>query len=153
MHCCLDLVMVVGDRHSWCWTDCTGSRTQTDFPGQFLFQGLTHSLASTTKPHQDSYAGSGFFFKIRTLGCVTICTLLMSLCSKTKNNYDLDSNLGVTSVVIATSICHVFPRVQMSSPDKFFSHLRADTSLLCTWTGELFLELHNGTYTTEAKVE
>eukprot|EP00066_Takifugu_rubripes_P004327 XP_003967613.1 PREDICTED: alpha-mannosidase 2C1 isoform X1 [Takifugu rubripes] len=45
------------------------------------------------------------------------------------------------------------PRVQMSSPDKFFSHLRADTSLLCTWTGELFLELHNGTYTTEAKIK
>ncbi|CAF98334.1 unnamed protein product, partial [Tetraodon nigroviridis] len=45
------------------------------------------------------------------------------------------------------------PRVQMSSPDKFFSHLRTNTSLLCTWTGELFLELHNGTYTTQAKVE
>lgn len=63
------------------------------------------------------------------------------------------NNVGVTSDVNAISICHVFLRVQMSSPDKFFSHLRADTSLLGTWTGELFLELHNGTYTTEAKVE
>ncbi|KAL0968905.1 hypothetical protein UPYG_G00273480 [Umbra pygmaea] len=45
------------------------------------------------------------------------------------------------------------PRVQMSSPDRFFSLLEAESSLLCTWTGELFLELHNGTYTTQAKIK
>lgn len=44
-------------------------------------------------------------------------------------------------------------RVQMSSPDQFFSQVQDDTALLCTWSGELFLELHNGTYTTEAQVE
>ncbi|KAI5100513.1 alpha-mannosidase 2C1 isoform X2, partial [Silurus meridionalis] len=43
------------------------------------------------------------------------------------------------------------PRVQMSSPDHLFSELQADSGLLCTWSGELFLELHNGTYTTQAK--
>lgn len=43
-------------------------------------------------------------------------------------------------------------RVQMSSPDVLFSQLETDSSLLCTWVGELFLELHNGTYTTQAKV-
>ena len=47
----------------------------------------------------------------------------------------------------------VVPRVQTSSPDKLFSELRADSDLLCTWSGELFLELHNGTYTTEAQVD
>ncbi|MEQ2200519.1 hypothetical protein XENOCAPTIV_030479 [Xenoophorus captivus] len=45
------------------------------------------------------------------------------------------------------------PKVQMSSPAKLFSQLQADSGLLCTWTGELFLELHNGTYTTQAQVE
>lgn len=40
----------------------------------------------------------------------------------------------------------------MSNPDQLFSELEADSSLLCTWSGELFLELHNGTYTTQAKV-
>uniref|UniRef100_A0A3P9LWC2 Mannosidase, alpha, class 2C, member 1 n=1 Tax=Oryzias latipes TaxID=8090 RepID=A0A3P9LWC2_ORYLA len=45
------------------------------------------------------------------------------------------------------------PRVQMSSPDQLFSQLQADSSLLCTWTGELFLELHNGTYTTQAQIK
>ncbi|KAF6738905.1 Alpha-mannosidase 2C1 [Oryzias melastigma] len=45
------------------------------------------------------------------------------------------------------------PKVQMSSPDQLFSQLQADSSLLCTWTGELFLELHNGTYTTQAQIK
>ena len=44
------------------------------------------------------------------------------------------------------------PRVRMSTPDQLFSELLADSALLCTWSGELFLELHNGTYTTQAKV-
>uniref|UniRef100_A0A3Q2SY03 alpha-mannosidase n=1 Tax=Fundulus heteroclitus TaxID=8078 RepID=A0A3Q2SY03_FUNHE len=45
------------------------------------------------------------------------------------------------------------PKVQISSPAKLFSQLQADSGLLCTWTGELFLELHNGTYTTQAKIK
>uniref|UniRef100_A0A8C4IAL7 alpha-mannosidase n=1 Tax=Dicentrarchus labrax TaxID=13489 RepID=A0A8C4IAL7_DICLA len=45
------------------------------------------------------------------------------------------------------------PKVQMSSPDRLFSELQADSALLCTWTGELFLELHNGTYTTQAQIK
>uniref|UniRef100_W5LF31 alpha-mannosidase n=1 Tax=Astyanax mexicanus TaxID=7994 RepID=W5LF31_ASTMX len=45
------------------------------------------------------------------------------------------------------------PRVHMSNPDRLFSELQADSSLLCTWSGELFLELHNGTYTTQAKIK
>lgn len=60
------------------------------------------------------------------------------------------NNKGVISDVIGYQF---FLRVLMSSPDKLFSQLRADTSLLCTWTGELFLELHNGSYTTQAQVE
>uniref|UniRef100_A0A673CR29 alpha-mannosidase n=1 Tax=Sphaeramia orbicularis TaxID=375764 RepID=A0A673CR29_9TELE len=45
------------------------------------------------------------------------------------------------------------PKVQMSTPDHLFSQLKAESDLLCTWTGELFLELHNGTYTTEAQIK
>lgn len=43
-------------------------------------------------------------------------------------------------------------RVQLSSPRKLFSALESDSGQLCTWVGELFLELHNGTYTTHAQV-
>ncbi|KAL8600141.1 hypothetical protein ACOMHN_060093 [Nucella lapillus] len=48
------------------------------------------------------------------------------------------------------------PRVQMSSPNEFFTALEAEENekqKLCTWRGELYLELHNGTYTTHAKVK
>lgn len=45
------------------------------------------------------------------------------------------------------------PKVQMSTPHKLFTQLQADSSLLCTWTGELFLEMHNGTYTTQAQIK
>ncbi|XP_066491116.1 alpha-mannosidase 2C1 [Tiliqua scincoides] len=43
------------------------------------------------------------------------------------------------------------PRVQMSTPDRFFSAL--EKAQLCTWVGELFLELHNGTYTTHGQIK
>ncbi|KAL8196911.1 UNVERIFIED_CONTAM: Alpha-mannosidase 2C1 [Gekko kuhli] len=45
------------------------------------------------------------------------------------------------------------PRVQMSTPDQFFSALEKVESQLCTWVGELFLELHNGTYTTHGQIK
>ena len=44
-------------------------------------------------------------------------------------------------------------RVQISSPTDFFESLKRDgTDNLCTWIGELYLELHQGTFTTQAKV-
>ncbi|KAM7151591.1 alpha-mannosidase 2C1 isoform 2-T2 [Macrochelys suwanniensis] len=45
------------------------------------------------------------------------------------------------------------PRVQMSTPDLFFSMLEKEKTQLFTWIGELFLELHNGTYTTQAQIK
>ncbi|XP_062926980.1 alpha-mannosidase 2C1 [Mobula hypostoma] len=45
------------------------------------------------------------------------------------------------------------PRVELSTPETFFTMLEADTTMLCTWVGELFLELHNGSYTSQAKIK
>ncbi|CAH1250253.1 MAN2C1 [Branchiostoma lanceolatum] len=46
------------------------------------------------------------------------------------------------------------PRVAMSSPDKFFSQVeQEESSNLCTWVGELYLELHQGTFTTQAQIK
>nr|XP_005891827.1 PREDICTED: alpha-mannosidase 2C1 isoform X4 [Bos mutus] len=45
------------------------------------------------------------------------------------------------------------PRVQLSSPERLFSALEGHSGQLCTWVGELFLELHNGTYTTHAQIK
>ncbi|XP_069480651.1 alpha-mannosidase 2C1 isoform X2 [Ambystoma mexicanum] len=45
------------------------------------------------------------------------------------------------------------PRLRPSTPDLFFLELEKDVSQFCTWIGELFLELHNGTYTTQAQIK
>ncbi|KAJ7311155.1 hypothetical protein JRQ81_006760 [Phrynocephalus forsythii] len=45
------------------------------------------------------------------------------------------------------------PRVRMSVPDRLFSALEEEAAQLCTWVGELFLELHNGTYTTHGQIK
>uniref|UniRef100_A0A5F4VVD7 Alpha-mannosidase 2C1 n=1 Tax=Callithrix jacchus TaxID=9483 RepID=A0A5F4VVD7_CALJA len=45
------------------------------------------------------------------------------------------------------------PRVQLSSPRQLFSALESGSGQLCTWVRELFLELHNGTYTTHAQIK
>ena len=45
------------------------------------------------------------------------------------------------------------PRVQQKTPQEYFADVeREDSGNLCRWRGELYLELHNGTYTTHAKV-
>uniref|UniRef100_A0A5F4W1E1 Glycoside hydrolase family 38 central domain-containing protein n=1 Tax=Callithrix jacchus TaxID=9483 RepID=A0A5F4W1E1_CALJA len=45
------------------------------------------------------------------------------------------------------------PSVQLSSPRQLFLALESDSGQLCTWVGELFLELHNATYTTHAQIK
>ncbi len=45
-------------------------------------------------------------------------------------------------------------RIVQSTPSKFFTLLeRVDKANLCKWVGELYLELHRGTYTSQAKVK
>lgn len=44
-------------------------------------------------------------------------------------------------------------RVKLSNPQEFFRSIESrDGDKLCTWVGELYLELHQGTYTTQAQV-
>ena len=41
----------------------------------------------------------------------------------------------------------------MTTPDDYFNRVeKSEAGKLCKWIGELYLELHNGTYTTQAKV-
>ncbi|KAG7162125.1 alpha-mannosidase 2C1-like isoform X2 [Homarus americanus] len=45
------------------------------------------------------------------------------------------------------------PRMEHMSPNTFFKRLESEKQNLCRWTGELFLELHNGTYTSQANTK
>lgn len=44
-------------------------------------------------------------------------------------------------------------RMEMSTPDDLFGQLEAEQHNFCRWVGELYLELHNGTYTTQAAMK
>ncbi|KAF2345596.1 Glycoside hydrolase family 38 central domain, partial [Trinorchestia longiramus] len=43
--------------------------------------------------------------------------------------------------------------MQMTTPDALFTTLEAEQHNFCQWTGELYLELHNGTYTSQAAMK
>ncbi|CAL4203420.1 unnamed protein product, partial [Meganyctiphanes norvegica] len=45
------------------------------------------------------------------------------------------------------------PKVDIMTPDELFSQLEPDQHNMCRWVGELYLELHNGTYTTQAAMK
>ncbi|XP_077998328.1 alpha-mannosidase 2C1-like isoform X2 [Glandiceps talaboti] len=45
------------------------------------------------------------------------------------------------------------PKVAMSTPDKFFEDIEKNSHDVCKWIGELYLELHQGTFTTQAKIK
>uniref|UniRef100_A0A1I7VP26 alpha-mannosidase n=1 Tax=Loa loa TaxID=7209 RepID=A0A1I7VP26_LOALO len=49
--------------------------------------------------------------------------------------------------------CDGVPRVQHATPQEFFTELVKDVDNLCSWEGELYLELHNATYTTQARIK
>ncbi|KAA0191650.1 hypothetical protein HAZT_HAZT001127 [Hyalella azteca] len=44
------------------------------------------------------------------------------------------------------------PRMQMTTPDALFSALEKEQHNFAVWRGELYLELHNGTYTSQVPV-
>ncbi|MGI9255498.1 MAG: alpha-mannosidase, partial [Salinispira sp.] len=49
--------------------------------------------------------------------------------------------------------CEGLPRVTMTGTDTFFRALRSAAPSLPVWKGELYLELHRGTYTTQAEIK
>ncbi|KAK3887441.1 hypothetical protein Pcinc_008444 [Petrolisthes cinctipes] len=45
------------------------------------------------------------------------------------------------------------PKATMMTPDQLFTQLESEQHNFCRWVGELYLELHNGTYTTHAAMK
>ncbi|KAK4328136.1 hypothetical protein Pmani_001416 [Petrolisthes manimaculis] len=45
------------------------------------------------------------------------------------------------------------PKATLMTPDQLFTQLESDEHNFCRWVGELYLELHNGTYTTHADMK
>ncbi|XP_028305460.1 LOW QUALITY PROTEIN: alpha-mannosidase 2C1 [Gouania willdenowi] len=119
------------------WEGLDGSKVLTHFPpgDSYTMNGKVEDLVKTVRNNKDkgraNHSAALFGFGDGGGGPTQLMLDRLSLVQDTDG----------------------LPKVQMSCPDKFFSQLQAESDLLCTWTGELFLELHNGTYTTQAAIK
>eukprot|EP01133_Synstelium_polycarpum_P019352 gene19353-23170_t len=60
-------------------------------------------------------------------------------------------NIGMIERLTRMPDCDGIPKVALRSPAEFFERVIPDQDKLFTWIGELYFELHRGTYTTQAK--
>ncbi|XP_062946438.1 alpha-mannosidase 2C1 isoform X2 [Cynocephalus volans] len=123
--------------HTFFWEGLDGSRVLVHFPpgDSYGMQGSVEEVLRTVANNRDKGRTnhSAFLFGFGDGGGGPTQTMLDRL--KRLSNTD-----GL-------------PRVQLSSPGQLFLALESDSGQLCTWVGELFLELHNGTYTTHAQIK
>nr|XP_021523910.1 alpha-mannosidase 2C1 isoform X2 [Aotus nancymaae] len=123
--------------HTFFWEGLDGSHVLVHFPpgDSYGMQGSVEEVLNTVANNRDKGRAnhSAFLFGFGDGGGGPTQTMLDRL--KRLSNTD-----GL-------------PRVQLSSPRQLFSALESGSGQLCTWVGELFLELHNGTYTTHAQIK
>uniref|UniRef100_A0A8C9FAV9 alpha-mannosidase n=1 Tax=Pavo cristatus TaxID=9049 RepID=A0A8C9FAV9_PAVCR len=123
--------------HTFFWEGIDGSQVLTHFPpgDSYGMHGRVEEMLKTVKNNKDK-------------GRVNHSAVLFGFGDggggPTQNMLDRMKRMSDTDGL---------PRVQISTPDRFFSVLEKESSQLCTWVGELFLELHNGTYTTQAQIK
>ncbi|KAL3883418.1 hypothetical protein ACJMK2_029685 [Sinanodonta woodiana] len=124
--------------HTFWWEGIDGSKVLTHFPpgDSYAMKGLVKEVLHTMENFRDKGRSgkSVYLFGFGDGGQGPSEDMLERL----KRMKDVDG----------------LARVRMSSPDEFFSKVEMeDGHKLCRWAGELYLELHNGTYTTHAKVK
>ncbi|XP_007446764.1 PREDICTED: alpha-mannosidase 2C1 isoform X3 [Lipotes vexillifer] len=123
--------------HTFFWEGLDGSRVLAHFPpgDSYGMQGSVEEVLKTVAKNRDKGRTnhSAFLFGFG------------------------DGGGGPTQTMVdrLKRLCNTdgLPRVQLSSPEQLFSALEGHSGQLCTWVGELFLELHNGTYTTHAQIK
>lgn len=123
--------------HTFFWEGLDGSRVLAHFPpgDSYGMEGSVEEVLKTVAKNRDKGRTnhSAFLFGFGDGGGGPTQTMVDRL----KRIYNTDG----------------LPRVQLSSPERLFSALESDSGQLCTWVGELFLELHNGTYTTHSQIK
>ncbi|NXE46124.1 MA2C1 mannosidase, partial [Casuarius casuarius] len=123
--------------HTFFWEGIDGSRVLAHFPpgDSYGMHGRVEEMLKTVKKNKDKgrVNHSAVLFGFGDGGGGPTQKML----DRMKRMSDTDG----------------LPRVQISTPDRLFSALEKESSRLCTWVGELFLELHNGTYTTQAQIK
>uniref|UniRef100_T1IQW1 alpha-mannosidase n=1 Tax=Strigamia maritima TaxID=126957 RepID=T1IQW1_STRMM len=126
------------------------------FPHQnFLWEGIDGTVIITHFPPGESYTMS--------MEVEEVIKTVTNLKEKGRVNHSMflyghgDGGGGPTEDMLerAQRLHDVdgIPKVQLDKPSKFFTELEHCTANLCRWVGELYLELHNGTYTTQGNIK
>jgi alpha-mannosidase len=120
--------------HTFYWEGLDGSRVLTHFPPLDTYNGVATVEevlfnVSNFKDHERSRESCMLFGYGDGGGGPTVDML-----EQLKRMEDVDG----------------LPRVSLRSPEDFFTRLENDVKDLTVWVGELYLELHRGTYTTQA---
>lgn len=123
--------------HTFLWEGIDGTRVFTHFPP-------VDSYSSELSPAEMSHAATNF----RDKGAANL--------SLVPFGYG-DGGGGPTREMIAagrrTADLAGATRVAFGSPQEFFAKARADYPNPPVWVGELYLELHRGTYTSQARTK
>ncbi|CAG0889167.1 unnamed protein product [Darwinula stevensoni] len=126
------------------------------FPhNHFVWEGLDGSTVLAHFPPSNTYVDE---VKVENL-----VTLMKELKDKGRTRQSVmlygygDGGGGPTRTMLerAQRLRHLpgLPRVQLGVPKVFWEGLKEEEANLCRWVGELYLELHNGTYTTQLRKE
>ncbi|XP_014636428.1 PREDICTED: alpha-mannosidase 2C1 isoform X6 [Ceratotherium simum simum] len=141
--------------HTFFWEGLDGSRVLAHFPpgDSYGMQGSVEEVLKTVAKNRDKGRTnhSAFLFGFGDGGGGPTQSMVDRL--KRLRNTDGLPRVSRTAPQGWETQAVVSLRVQLSSPGRLFSALESDSGQLCTWVGELFLELHNGTYTTHAQIK
>ncbi|GIY33125.1 alpha-mannosidase 2C1 [Caerostris extrusa] len=140
-----------------------------DFPhDNFLWEGIDGSTVLVHFPPGKSYTSAvtvkSYVIQMLTLIQTRVVTAIDKLQDKGRVSCSMmlyghgDGGGGPTENMLERikrlNNVDGLPKVQHGTPDQFFSTIEEKhINQLCKWSGELYLELHNGTYTTQAKMK
>ncbi|GAA4673509.1 alpha-mannosidase [Frondihabitans cladoniiphilus] len=123
--------------HSFLWEGIDGTRVFTHFPPTDTYN--SDLSAADLARAERQYAEKGF-----------------SNVSMTPFGWG-DGGGGPTREMLAaaarTHDLEGSPKVELGSPAQFFERAKAELEHPAIWSGEMYLELHRGTYTTQAKTK
>lgn len=121
----------------------------------FLWEGLDGSRLFTHFPPNDTYGSD--------LGAADLAKAQRQYAEKGASNVSMtlfgwyDGGGGPTREMIAaarrTRDLEGSARVTLGSPDDFFAEAKANLTRPEVWTGEMYLETHRGTYTSQARTK
>lgn len=121
----------------------------------FLWEGIDGSRVFTHFPPSDTYNSD--------LSAADLARAQRQYAEKGRSNISLalfgfgDGGGGPTrEMLAAASRAHDLegsPRVELGTPQRFFDQAKASLPDPAVWTGEMYLEFHRGTYTSQARTK